>query len=130
MRRASKLRPAGLAFFALFFLVLQPVCASYERHLGTPQVNSAATARDAGHADHASHGSDDSTLCCSDVRADAIASSTSAAAEKNFPIAQMLTGLPLALVNQPRLTLSSHTARGTSPPQALSYYARSARLLR
>ena len=130
MRRASKLQSAGLAFFALFFLILQPVCAAHERHLGAPQADSAATARDAGHADHASHGSDDGTSCCSDLRADAIASSTSAAAEKTFPIAQMLTGLPLALVNQPRLTLSSHSARGTSPPQALSYYARSARLLR
>jgi hypothetical protein len=107
--------------FALFLLVLQPVCAAYERHVGTQQSDSAQTVHDGTH---------DSTPCCSEVGADAIASFTSAAAGKNFPIAQMLAALPLAYVIRPRLILTSHPARGTSPPVALSYHARSARLLR
>ncbi len=119
-----------MALFALFLLVLQPVCAAYERHIGTQEPTSAATVHDGTHAGDASHDSRDGTPCCSEVRADTIPSSTSTAAGKNFPAAQMLAALPLAYVIRPRLILTSHPARGASPPVALSYHARSARLLR
>jgi len=130
MRRTSKLRSAGVAFFALFFLLLQPVCAAYERHVGAPNVASAATAHDARHADDASHGSYDDRPCCSEMRVDAMASTSSVAAGKNFPAAGLIVALPLAFVARPGLTLPSHPARGIPPPHPLSYHARSARILR
>ena len=130
MQRASKLRSAGLAFFALFFLVLQPVCAAYERHLGTPQVDSAASAHDVAHPDDASHALHDSTPCCSEMQADAIAPGTSAvAAERTFP-REMSVPLRLALPAPPGLTIRSHSAWNAPPPLPLPYHARSARILR
>jgi hypothetical protein len=119
-----------VAFFALFFLVLQPVCAAYGRHIASPHVASAATAHDAGHADDASHGSHDSTPCCSEMRADAIASESPAAANKNFLAAQTGVALPLAAISRPGSTLRSYAAWSTPPPLPLSYHARSARILR
>jgi len=130
MRRKSKLRCAGVAFFALFFLLLQPVCAAYEPHIGAPNVASAATTHDAGHAGDASHGSHDGTRCCLEMRADATALASPVAADKNFPAVGLMVALPLAFLARPELTLRSHTARGIPPPHPLSYHARSARILR
>jgi len=128
MRNASKLRAAGVAFFALFFLLLQPVCAMYERYTSTPQVASAASTHDIAHADGTSHGS---TPCCSEIRADALASESSAtAADRIFPAAEMAVALslPLTLVARPGLILRSRSTWSAPPP--LPYYARSARILR
>jgi len=130
MRRTSKLRSAGVAFFALFLLVLQPVCAAYERHIASPLVAPAATDHGAGHADDASHGSYDDTPCCSEMRADAIASESPAAASKNFLAALAFVALPLAAISRPGSTLRSYAAWSTPPPLPLSYHARSARILR
>ena len=130
MSRTSKLRSAGVAFFALFFLLLQPVCAAYERHMGAPHVASAATAHVTGQADDASHGSRDGTLCCSEMSADAMASVSPVAADKNFSAAELILALPLAFLAPPGLTMRSHPARGMPPPHPLSYHARSARILR
>ena len=130
MSRTSKLRSAGVAFFALFFLLLQPVCGAYERHIGVPHFASAATAHDAGQADDASHGSRDGTPCCSEMWADAIASASPVAADKNFSAAGLILALPLAFLAPPGLTLRSHPARSIPPPHPLSYHARSARILR
>lgn len=130
MRRTSKLRSAGVAFFALFFLVLQPVCAAYERHIGAPNVASEATAHDAGHADDASLGSHDSTACCSEMRAHPMASTSPVAAVKNFTAAELAVALPLAPIARTGLTLRSQTAWNIPPPHPLPYHARSARILR
>ena len=130
MSRTSKLRSAGVAFFALFFLLLQPVCAAYERHMGTPHVASAATAHDAGQADDASHGSRDGMPCCTEMWADAMASASPVAADKYFSAAELILALPLAFPAPPGLTLRSHPAQGIPPPRPLSYHARSARILR
>ena len=130
MSRTSKLRSAGVAFFALFFLLLQPVCAAYELHFGAPNVASAATTHAAGQAGDASHGSHDGTRCCLEMRADATALASPVAADKNFPAAELMVALPLAFLARPELTLRSHTARGIPPPHPLSYHARSARILR
>ena len=130
MRRTSKLRSAAGAFFALFFLVLQPVCAAYERHVGVPNVSSAATTHDAGHADNTSRDSGDSTPCCSEMRANAMASASSVAAGKNFPAAELAAVLPLALFARPGLTSRSPQAWAIPPPHPLSYHTRSARILR
>ena len=130
MSRTSQLRSAGVAFFALFFLLLQPVCAAYERHTGAPHVASAVTAHDAGQADDASHGSHDGTACCTEMWADAMASPSQVAADRNISAAGLILLLPVAIVARPALTLLSHPARGIPPPQPLSYHARSARILR
>ena len=130
MRRMSKLRSAGAVFFALFPLLLQPVCAAYERHIGAPPVASAATTLDAAHADDASHGSLDGTPCCLEMRADATALASPVAADKNFPAAGLMVALPLAFPARPGSTLRSRAARGIPPPHPLSYHARSARILR
>lgn len=130
MSRTSKLRYAAVAFFALFFLLLQPVCAAYMRHIGAPPVAFSATTHDAGHADDASHSSHDGTPCCTEMRADAIASESPAAASKNFFAAQTGVALPLAAISRPGSTLRSHAAWSTPPPLPLSYHARSARILR
>ena len=130
MRGTSKLRSAGVAFFALFFLLLQPVCAAYERHMGAPHVASAATAHDAGQAGDASHGSRDGTPCCSEIWADAMASASPVAADKDFPAAGLILASPLTFLAAPGLTLRYYPARGIPPPRALSYHARSARILR
>jgi len=130
IRRTSKLQCAWVAFFALFFLLLQPVCAAFERYIGAPNVASAATTHDAGHAGDASPGSHDGTPCCLEMRADAIAPESSVAAGKNFPAAGLIVALPLAFLAPPGLTLRSHPARGIPPPHPLSYHARSARILR
>lgn len=130
MSRTSKLRSAGVAFLALFFLLLQPVCGAYERHIGAPHIAPAATAHDAGHADDASHGLRDGTPCCSEMWADAIASASPVAADKNFSALGLTLVLPLAFFAPPGLTLRSHPAQGIPPPRLLSYHARSARILR
>ena len=130
MNRTSQLRSAGVAFFALFFLLLQPVCAAYERHTGAPHVASAVTAHDAGQADDASRGSHDCTPLCSEMRDETTALASPVAADKNFPAAGLIVALPLAFLARPELTLRSHTARGIPPPHPLSYHARSARILR
>jgi len=130
MRRTSKLWSAAGAFFALFFLVLQPVCAAYERHVGVPNVSSAATTHDAGHADNTSRDSGDSTPCCSEMRAAAIASESAVATGKSFAAAQMAVTLPLAPIAGPGLTLRSHPVWSTPPPHPLSYHVRSARIQR
>jgi hypothetical protein len=119
-----------VAFFALFFLALQPVCAAFERYIGAPNVASAATTHDAGHAGDASPGSHDGTPCCLEMRADATALASSVTADKSFTAAGLIVALPLAFVLRPGLTLSSHPARGIPPPHPLSYHARSARILR
>jgi hypothetical protein len=129
-RSTSKLWSAGAAFFALFFLVLQPVCAAFEGHIGAPNVASAATAHDAGHADDASRGSHDCTALCSEMRAEATALASPVAADKNFPAAGLIVALPLAFLARPELTLRSRTARAIPPVHPLSYHARSARILR
>lgn len=130
MSRTSKLRSAGVVFLALFFLLLQPVCAAYERHIGAPHVTSTATAHVTGQADAASHGSRDGTLCCSEMSADAMASVSPVVADKNFSAAELILFLPVAILARPALTLLSHPARDNPPPQPLSYHARSARILR
>jgi len=130
MSRTSKMRSAGVAFFALFSLLLQPVCAACERHTGAPHVASATTAHGAGQADDASHGSRDGTPCCTEMWADAMASASPVAADKNFSAAELTLALPLAFLAPPGLTLRSHPARSIPPPHPLSYHARSARILR
>lgn len=130
MRRTSKLRSAGVAFFALFFLLLQPVCAALERHIVASYAASAATTHDAALADDASRGSLDCTPCCSEMRADAMASASSVAAGKSFTAAEMAVALPLAPIARPGLTPRSRPAWNTPPPHPLSYHARSARILR
>jgi hypothetical protein len=130
MSRTSKLRSAGVAFFALFFLLLQPVCAAYERHMGTPHVASAAAAHDAGQANDASHGLRDGMPCCTEMWADAMASASPVAADKYFSAAELILALPLAFRAPPGLTLRSLPAQGIPPPHPLSYHARSARILR
>ena len=130
MSRTSKLRSAGVAFFALFFLLLQPVCGAYERHMVAPHIAPAATAHDAGQADDASHGSRDGMPCCTEMWADAMASASPVAADKYFSAAELILALPLAFPAPPGLTLRSHPARGIPPPHPLSYHARSARILR
>jgi hypothetical protein len=129
MRRTSKLRSAGAASFALFLLLLQPVCAAYESCISTPHVASAATTDSAAHAKDA-YGSHRSAPCCLDMRADTMASASQVAADKNFPAAGLMVALPLAFLARPGSTLRSHTARGIPPPHPLSYHARSARILR
>lgn len=130
VRSTSKLRSTGVAFFALFFLVLQPVCAAYERHIGASYAASAATVHDAARADDAPRGSLDRFTCCSEMQAGAIASESSVATGKNLTAAQMAVALPLAPFARPGLTLRPHPARSTLPPHSLSYHARSARILR
>jgi len=130
MRRTSKLRSAAGAFFALFFLVLQPVCAAYERHIDASYAASAATTHDAALADDASPGSLDRTPCCAEMQAGAIASESSAATGKQFAAAEMAVALPLAPVARPGLARRSRPAWSTPPPHPLSYHARSARILR
>jgi len=129
-RKASKLWSAGAALFALFFLVLQPVCAAYERHIVSSYAASAVTALDAALADDASRGSLGRTPCCPAMQAESIASATSAAAVKNFAAAEIAVALPLAPFAPTGLRLSFRPAWGTPPPVPLSYYARSARILR
>lgn len=124
------MRSTGVAFLALFFLGLQPVCAAYERHAGSSNAASAAATSDAAHADDASNGPHDGTPCCSEMRADAIASESPTAANKNFLVAQMDVALPLGANSRPGSTLRSHPAQGIPPPRPLSYHARSARILR
>jgi hypothetical protein len=119
-----------VAFFALFLLLLQPVCTAFERCIGAPNVASAATAHDAGYADDASPGSYDGTPCCPEMRAEAMASASPVAADKNFPAAGLMVALPLALAARPELTPRSHPAWNTPPPPPLPYHARSARILR
>lgn len=131
MSRTSKLRFAGAAFFALFFLVLQPTCAAYVRHIGALPVAIAATTHDAGDGAGASHGShDDGTPCCSEMQADAIASESSVATGKNFTGAQVFAALPYALAILPRLNVRYRLAPIPPPFQTLSYYTRSARIQR
>lgn len=131
MSGTSKLRFAGVAFVALFFLVLQPTCAAYVRHIGALPVAIAATTHDAGDAADASHGShDDGPPCCSEVQADAIASESSVAPGKNFTGAQVVAALPHAPAILPRLNLRYSLAPIPPPFQTLSYYTRSARIQR
>ena len=130
MRGTLKPRSAAVGFFALFFLLLQPVCAAYERHINAPPVASAATTHDAADADDALHGSGDGTRCCSEMRPDAIASESPAATNKNFLGAQTGVALPPAANSRTGSTLRSHAAWSTPPPIKLSYHARSARILR
>lgn len=130
MPNASGLRSAGVALFALFFLLLQPICAASERHIGTAHGATAATTHDAAHADDASHGSRDGTPCSSVMRADAMASGSSVATGKSFAAAEIVAASPLAHFMRPGLSLSSHQAPIPPPSQPLSYYARSARILR
>lgn len=130
MSRTSQLQSAGVAFLALFFLLLQPICAAYERHIGALHVASAATAHDAGQADDASHGSHDGTACCTEMWADTMASPSQVAADRNISAAELILVLPVAIAARPALTLLSHPARGIPPPHPLSYHARSARILR
>lgn len=130
MSRTSQLQSAGVAFLALFFLLLQPICAAYERHIGALHVASAATAHDAGQADDASHGSHDGTACCTEMWADTMASPSQVAADRNISAAELTLVLPVAIAVRPALTLLSHPARGIPPPHPLSYHARSARILR
>jgi len=119
-----------VAFFALFFLLLQPVCAAYELHFGAPNVASAATTHAAGQAGDASHGSRDGMPCCTEMWADAMASASPVGADRNFSAAELILALPLAFPAPPGLTLRSHPAQGIPPPRPLSYHARSARILR
>ena len=130
MSRTSKLRSAAVAFFALFFLLLQPVCAAYMRHIGAPPVAFSATTHDAGHADDASHSPHDGTPCCTEMRAHAMASASPVAAVKNFTAAEMAVALPLAPIARSGLTLRSQAAWNIPPPHPLPYHARSARILR
>jgi len=119
-----------VAFFALFFLLLQPICAAYESHVSTPLGTPAATTQDAMHADSTSHGPGDSTPCCLEMRADAMASASPMAVDKYFAAAGLTVALPLAVPGMPELTSSYHSARGIPPPHPLSYHARSARIQR
>jgi hypothetical protein len=129
MRRRSKLRSAGVASFALFLLLLQPVCAAYEICISAPQVASAATTDSAAHAEDG-YGSHGSAPCCSDMRADTMASASPVADDKNFPAAGLIVALTFAFLARPGLALRSHPARDIPPPPPLSYHARSARILR
>lgn len=130
MPRASGLQSAGAAFLASLLLLLQPICAASERHIGTVHSATAATTHGAAHADDASHGSRDGTPCCSEMCADAMASGSSVATGKNFAAAEIVAASPLAHFMRPGLSLSSHPAPIPPPFQPLSYYARSARILR
>jgi len=128
--RASKLRSAGAAFFALFFLVLQPVCAAYDRHMVASHAASSAATQDAAPAYETSPGSPDRLSCCAEMRADATASASSAAPDKNFPATEIAAALPLALIARRGLTPPSLQAWSTQPPHPLPYHARSARIQR
>jgi len=130
MRRTSKLRSAGVALFALFFLLVQPVCGAYERHMGAQHLASTATVHDAGQADNASLCSRDGVPCCTEMWADAMASASPVGADRNFSAAELILALPLAFLAPPGLTLRSHPGQGIPPPRPLSYHARSARILR
>ena len=131
MRKTSKLRFAAVGFFALSFLLLQPVCAAYERHSVASYAASASTTPDAAPADDASRGSLERTPSCLDLRADAVALEFSVAAGKNFAAVAMAVASPLAPAARAALTLRSRPAwRSPAPPLLLSYYARSARILR
>jgi len=115
---------------ALFLLLLQPICAASERHIGAAHSATAATTHDAAHADDASRRSLDRTPSCPEMLPDAIASESPVATGKNFPAAGLMVALPLALAARPELTPRSHPAWNTPPPFPLPYYARSARIQR
>ena len=130
IRSRVTLRSAGMAFFALFFLVLQPVCAAYERYIGPVSVAASGISNEAADAGDALHGSRDGAPCCSELHADAMQSASPAPADKSFAAAALTVASPFAFPASPDLKSSYRLARGIPPPQPLSYYARSARIQR
>ncbi len=115
----------ALAAFAVFSVLAQPVCAALELRLPAP--NTAATAQPM----HADTEPVESTPCCAESEGQEL-TPQSAAGKANAAQAVPEAAVPVRAV-APIATFASHAQRlpasGLPPPQ-LSYYARSARILR
>jgi hypothetical protein len=114
----------ALAFVAVFSVLAQPVCAALELRLP------------AFHTSQASHpldpGSGEGTPCCAEVEPSVLAlSSASVSAKSAAFAAQGAALLPSAVVPRANAApLAPPALASAAPPPPLSYYARSARILR
>jgi hypothetical protein len=106
----------GVALLAVLAILAQPVCQAYELGHG-PQgaPASSSTQVDPGSAD----------ICCDDASGVSVVSNTMKSAEE---AAVLVSAAALA---SPRASLPAYRPFAAGPPQRpLSYYARSARILR
>lgn len=115
----------ALAAFAVFSVLAQPVCAALELRL--PAFHSAAAAQPT----HADTDSGESTVCCAEAEGPVLTPLSAAGKTKAALAAPQATAparamTPSAMFAPRALRLS---ASGLPPPR-LSYYARSARILR
>lgn len=114
----------ALAFVAVFSVLAQPVCAALELRLP------------AFHASQASHpldpGSDERTPCCAEIEPSVLALSTASVTAKSAALAAQGAALPpgAAVLRTNAAPLAPPAAATAAPPPPLSYYARSARILR
>ena len=120
----------AFALIAASLLLLQPVCSAYELSIGAPQTALPALGNDAVDAGDAGHSTHDGVPCCSELKTTALAgpSGTFHAQTKSMTAAP--GALSPAVLFNARLRSSAPAAWATPPPPALSYYARSARILR
>jgi hypothetical protein len=114
--RSLQLVLVGVALVAVLAILAQPVCQAYELGHG-PQ---GAPAFSSTQMDP--HGAD---LCCDDASGVSIVSNTMKSAEEG---AVLVSAAALA---SPRASFPAYRPSAASPPQPpLSYYVRSARILR
>lgn len=116
---------AALALLAALTVFFQPVCAAFEFRAAAPH-SPAVTL-----VDDAAHGTSDFVACCPEVVPTALVAPSAAGIAKAAIAAQAVVSLAYAIA--PRAALSSHARPAAIDPPPLlllSYYARSARILR
>lgn len=111
---------ALLALVGLALLVLQPVCDAFALHAGAPQANAAAALQ---------HESGSEATCCTELKAAGLAVNNEFIGDAGkphvLPVALLLLGFIARLSRLP-----SQAAASAPPTPRLSYYARTARILR
>ena len=113
-----------LAAFAIFSVLAQPVCAALELRLPAFHSSQAAHPADSG--------SGDRTPCCAELDPSVLALSSASVAAKTTAPASQGAALPpgAAVLRMSAAPLAPPALASAAPPPPLSYYARSARILR
>lgn len=110
---------AALALLAVLFVLARPICAAQEIRTALPHAPAAV------HVQDSPQGSEHSEPCCDAMEASAITTPSASA----IPLATAALLAPAFLHVPPRITLA-YPLLGAPPPPSLSYYVRSARILR
>jgi hypothetical protein len=114
----TRTRAAALALLAVLFLLARPICAAQELGADLTRAPAVTLAQDAPQE------SNHSVPCCDALEESAIPVSSALAA----PAAAVLS-VPVFAHVRPRIA-RAHPILGVPAPPPLSYYARSARILR